>query len=51
MTFDIERKDDVVDIYLGADFQQLATPTEVNQSIAAMGEPPLPPGTCDVGEP
>jgi hypothetical protein len=51
MTFDIERKDDVVDIFLGADFQQLATTTEVNQSIAALGEPVLPPGTCDIEEP
>jgi hypothetical protein len=51
MSFDLERTDDVVDIYLGEDFQQLATTTEVNQSIAALGEPPLPPGTCDVREP
>src|SRR4029079_12477826 len=51
MAFDIERTDDVVDIFLGTDFQQLATTTEVNQSIAALGEPVLPPGTCDVESP
>jgi hypothetical protein len=47
MTFDINRKDDVIDIFLGTQFQQLATSTEVNQSIAVLGEPVLPPGTCD----
>jgi len=51
MFFDINRTNDIVDIYLGVDFQQLATTTEVNQSIAALGEPVLPPGTCDIEEP
>jgi LytR cell envelope-related transcriptional attenuator len=45
--FDIKRKDDVVDVIIGTQFQQLATVTEVNQSIAQLGTPPLPPGTCD----
>jgi hypothetical protein len=45
--FDIKRKDDVVDVIIGTQFQQLATTTEVNQSIAAIGEPILPPGTCE----
>jgi hypothetical protein len=47
MEFDIKRKDDVVDVFLGTQFQQLATTTEVNQSIAALGDPALPPGTCE----
>lgn len=46
LQFDIERKDDVVDVLLGAGFQQLATPTEVRQAIAAIGNPILPEGTC-----
>jgi LytR cell envelope-related transcriptional attenuator len=45
--FDIKRKDDAVDVIIGTQFQQLATTTEVNQSIAAIGEPILPPGTCE----
>jgi hypothetical protein len=45
--FDIKRKDDEVDVIIGTQFQQLATTTEVNQSIAAIGVPILPPGTCE----
>jgi hypothetical protein len=44
--FDIEREDDVVDVIIGTDFRQLATETEVRQSIAASGNPTPPPGTC-----
>jgi hypothetical protein len=44
--FDIERVGPVVDVVVGARFRQLATPTEVNQSIAALGHPVAPPGTC-----
>lgn len=44
--FDAKRKDDVVDVVIGNQFQQLATTTEVNQSLAALGTPTLPPGTC-----
>lgn len=44
--FDIEREDDVVDVVIGSDFRQLATETEVRQSIAASGNPVAPPGTC-----
>jgi hypothetical protein len=40
------RKDDVVDVVIGPKFQQLATTTEVNQSLAGLGTPQLPPGTC-----
>lgn len=44
--FDIERTDDVVDVVIGNRFRQLATETEVRQSIAALGSPEAPPGTC-----
>ena len=44
--FDKKRTNDVVDVVLGADFRQLGTSTEVNQSIALLGNPQLPPGTC-----
>ncbi|MPZ27849.1 MAG: LytR family transcriptional regulator [Micromonosporaceae bacterium] len=44
--FDIERTDDVVDVVIGVQFRQLATETEVRQSIAALGNPEPPPGTC-----
>ena len=47
MAFDLKRTDDRVDVILGTKFQQLATTTEVNQSIAAIGTPPLEPGTCE----
>jgi hypothetical protein len=46
MNFDIKRKGAEVDVIIGTKFQQLATTTEVNQSIAALGNPPLPEGTC-----
>jgi hypothetical protein len=44
--FDIERTDDAVDVVIGNRFRQLATETEVRQSIAALGTPEPPPGTC-----
>jgi hypothetical protein len=44
--FDIDRDDDVVDVVLGSQFRQLATPTEVSQAIAAAGNPEPPAGTC-----
>lgn len=44
--FEIEREDDVVDVVIGNQFRQLATPTEVRQSIAALGHPAPPEGTC-----
>ena len=48
--FDIEREDDTVDGVIGSQFRQLATETEVKQSIAArasvLGDPEPPPGTC-----
>ena len=50
MEFDINREDDVVDVVLGDDFRDLATFTEVNQSVAAEGDPELPKGTCLAGK-
>lgn len=47
MQFDIKRTSGEVDLIIGTAFQQLATTTEVNQSIAAIGNPPLPKGTCE----
>ena len=47
MQFDIKRKGAEVDVILGTQFQQLATTTEVNQSIAVIGKPPLEQGTCE----
>jgi hypothetical protein len=44
--FQIKRKTDVVDIIIGTAFKQLATSTEVNQSLVELGEPSAPPGTC-----
>ncbi|MEV8512821.1 LytR C-terminal domain-containing protein [Dactylosporangium sp. NPDC051484] len=44
--FDKAREDDKVDIILGGRFRQLPTTTEVNQAIAALGNPELPEGTC-----
>ncbi|PZW03629.1 LytR cell envelope-related transcriptional attenuator [Micromonospora phaseoli] len=44
--YDVKREDDVVDVVLGGGFQQLATTTEVNQSLGDLGAPVAPPGTC-----
>ena len=46
LRYDPKRKNDVVDVIIGTQYQQLATTTEVNQSLAALGEPELPPGAC-----
>ncbi|NES28307.1 LytR family transcriptional regulator [Micromonospora terminaliae] len=43
---DLKRKDDTVDVILGNGFQQLATTTEVNQSLGDLGSPQAPAGTC-----
>lgn len=48
--YDPERTDATVDIVLGSAFQQLATTTEVNQSLGDLGAPVAPPGTCPVQE-
>jgi LytR cell envelope-related transcriptional attenuator len=47
LIFDIRRKGAEVDVLIGTQYQQLATTTEVNQSIAALGNPSLPDGTCE----
>ncbi|RGC70173.1 hypothetical protein C5N14_07070 [Micromonospora sp. MW-13] len=44
--YDAKRKDDTVDVVLGNSFQQLATTTEVNQSLGDLGAPVAPPGSC-----
>ncbi|TDB72760.1 LytR family transcriptional regulator [Micromonospora sp. KC723] len=44
--FDVKRQDDTVDVVLGSGFQQLATTTEVNQSLGDLGSPTAPDGTC-----
>ncbi|HEX6681874.1 MAG TPA: LytR C-terminal domain-containing protein [Candidatus Limnocylindrales bacterium] len=45
--FDLKREDNIVDVVVGGRFKQLATPTEVNQAVAILGRPKLPPGTCE----
>ncbi|MFG1676743.1 LytR C-terminal domain-containing protein [Micromonospora sp. NPDC049282] len=44
--FQPDRKDDTVDVVLGNGFQQLATTTEVNQSLGDLGAPEAPAQTC-----
>jgi LytR cell envelope-related transcriptional attenuator len=44
--YNAKRTDDIVEIVVGSAFQQLATSTEVNQSLVELGEPQLPPGAC-----
>jgi hypothetical protein len=47
LEFDIKRTDDVVDVVLGQGYRQLASFTEVRQSLAQAGPAALPKGTCD----
>jgi hypothetical protein len=44
--FDARRQNDVVDVIVGKKFQQLATETEVKQSLTQLGNPSPPAGTC-----
>lgn len=44
--YDAKRKGAVVDVVIGSQYQQLATTTEVNQSLVELGEPEVPPGAC-----
>ncbi|WFE55002.1 LytR C-terminal domain-containing protein [Micromonospora sp. WMMD1155] len=44
--YDEKRTDDTVDVVLGNGFQQLATTTEVNQSLGDIGAPRAPKGSC-----
>jgi len=43
MTFDPTRGDDTIDLILGPGFPGLASTTELNQNLAAAGEPTAPP--------
>jgi hypothetical protein len=44
--YNAKRTDDIVEIVVGDDYAQLATSTEVNQSLVELGEPEVPPGAC-----
>jgi hypothetical protein len=44
--YDPKRKGEVVDVVIGRQYKQLATSTEVNQSLVELGEPDVPPGAC-----
>ena len=46
MSYNPKRKGALIDIVIGSQFRQLATTTEVNQSLVEVGEPTLPPGSC-----
>jgi hypothetical protein len=46
MDYSAKYKGATIDIVIGSQFRQLATPTEVNQSLVEVGEPTLPPGAC-----
>jgi hypothetical protein len=43
MRFDPDRRDETMDLTLGPTFSRLATPTEMNQNLAAAGQPSAPP--------
>jgi hypothetical protein len=47
LEFDIKRTDDVVDVVLGQSYKQLASFTEVRQSLAQAGPAKLEKGTCE----
>jgi hypothetical protein len=44
--YDKTRPDDVVDVVIGNGYRQMATETEVKQSLAMLGNPTLPDGSC-----
>ena len=46
LEYNAKRKGVLIDIVIGSGFRQLATTTEVNQSLVEVGEPTLPPGAC-----
>lgn len=46
LEYNAKRKGILIDIVIGSGFRQLATTTEVNQSLVEVGEPTLPPGAC-----
>ncbi|GAA2513267.1 LytR C-terminal domain-containing protein [Pilimelia columellifera] len=47
-SYDPKIKGRLVEVTVGEDFQKLGTTTEVNQSIAILGEPPLPDRACEL---
>lgn len=49
--YDAKRANDVIDIVIGKQYQQLATTTEVNQSLTDIGNAKLPLGACLAPEP
>lgn len=46
MVYSPKRKGTIVEIVIGSQYQQLATTTEVNQSLGDLGAPVAPPGSC-----
>jgi LytR cell envelope-related transcriptional attenuator len=46
MEYSAKRKGQLIDIVVGDQYRQLATTTEVNQSLVEVGEPTVPPGAC-----
>jgi len=46
MSYSAKRKGAVIEIVIGNQYRQLATTTEVNQSLVEVGEPTIPPGAC-----
>ncbi|RZU49605.1 LytR cell envelope-related transcriptional attenuator [Krasilnikovia cinnamomea] len=46
LEYNAKRKGAVIDIVVGSGFRQLATSTEVNQSLIEVGQPEAPPGAC-----
>ncbi len=46
MEYDPKRKGQLIDVVVGDEYRQLATTTEVSQSLIAVGAPTLPPGAC-----
>lgn len=50
--YDAKRTDDIVDVVVGRNFRQLATTTEMRQSLVEIGgRPQLPAGACSADEP
>jgi hypothetical protein len=50
LEFDPKRNDQTMDVVLGPSFKKLATETEQRLSLASVGRPVPPKGTCDIRE-
>jgi hypothetical protein len=48
--FDPKRQDETIDVVLGPSYKKLATETEQRLSLASVGRPKPPQGTCDIRE-